>query len=305
MTVADVLAIYGEEHAPHVADPARIGYAIDALLPFWGELPVSAIRAETCRRYAADRKLPVYAQRRGKSKRRTVIGYKPASPGTVRKELATLQTALNYCQKNGYLLGAPIVTLPPRPETPQRSLTRSEAAKLIRAARSHGAHHVARFILIGLYTGTRRDAILNLRLSGPSAVGGWFDLDKGLLYRRGEAERDSKKRRTPARVPRQLLAHARRWHARGLTWAVEWRGQRVGSIKTAWGKAVAAARLGWSPTPHTLKHTAITWAIEAGVSITDAAGFFGTSAETIERVYWHKSPMFQQAALDAMERRRK
>ncbi len=58
-------------------------------------------------------------------------------------------------------------------------------------------------------------------------------------------------------------------------------------------------------TPHTLKHTAITWAIEAGVSITDAAGFFGTSAETIERVYWHKSPMFQQAALDAMERRRK
>lgn len=49
ITVADVLAIYGEEHAPTTADPARIGYAIQALLPFWGELPVSAVKGATCR----------------------------------------------------------------------------------------------------------------------------------------------------------------------------------------------------------------------------------------------------------------
>lgn len=31
----DALA-YVQRHAPEVADPARIGYAISALLPFWG-----------------------------------------------------------------------------------------------------------------------------------------------------------------------------------------------------------------------------------------------------------------------------
>jgi hypothetical protein len=41
MSVARALEIYGREHAPHVAAPRIIGFAIDALLPFWGDLPVS------------------------------------------------------------------------------------------------------------------------------------------------------------------------------------------------------------------------------------------------------------------------
>lgn len=34
--IADALALYGAEHAPQAADPQRIGYAIGALVPFWG-----------------------------------------------------------------------------------------------------------------------------------------------------------------------------------------------------------------------------------------------------------------------------
>jgi hypothetical protein len=78
-------------------------------------------------------------------------------------------------------------------------------------ARRLGFPHLCRFILVAIYTGARRDTILSLRLSGPSAAGGWFDLDAGLLYRKGEGERSTNKRRTPARLPRQLRAHARRW----------------------------------------------------------------------------------------------
>lgn len=286
MTVADALSIYAEEHAPTVAAPERLGYAIQALLPFWGALPVSAVKGATCRRYADQR-----ATRFGK----------PASPGTIRRELNCLGAALAYCAGEGYLVTAPTVTMPEKPETTQRALTRAEAAKLIRAALARGQRHIARFILIGLYTGTRKDAILNLRLSGPSMVGGWFDLDAGLLYRKGEGERSTKKRRPPARLPRQLKAHARRWRRMGLTWAVEWRGARIADIKTAWAKVAADADLGWHPTPHTLKHTAITWAIQGGASIADAAGFFGTSADTIERTYWHFSPYFQSDAVAALE----
>lgn len=280
ITVADVLAIYGEEHAPTTADPARIGYAIQALLPFWGELPVSAVKGATCRRYVAERGV---------------------SPGTARRELGCLGAALSYCEREGYLISAPRVTLPPKPETNQRALERHEVAALIRAARRRGQHHVARFILISIYTGTRMDAVLNLRLEGPSAVGGWFDLDAGLLYRRGEAERATAKRRTPARLPRQLLAHARRWRAMGFTWAVEYRGCRVGSIKTAWRGIVEEAGLEGKVTRHTLKHTAITWAIRGGATLADAAGFFATTQETIEKTYWHLSPHFQGGAVAAIE----
>ena len=78
-------------------------------------------------------------------------------------------------------------------------------------------------------------------------------------------------------------------------------GARVGDVKRAFSKAVAEADV--SPcTPHTLKHTAITWALQNGASVWDAAGFFATSAETIEKVYGHHSPNFQATALKAVER---
>lgn len=53
---------------------------------------------------------------------------------------------------------------------------------------------------------------------------------------------------------------------------------------------------------HTLKHTAITWALQNGASVWDCAGYFGSSAETIERTYGHHSPDFQSSAVEAMER---
>lgn len=290
LTVADILTVYGEEHGPTVANPKTLGHGISALLPFWGTLPVADVKAETCRRYARTRK----HFRTGK----------PLEPGSIRRELNVLASALNYCHREGYLTSAPKVTLPTPPETHQRALERGEVAALLRAARRLGFRHVAHFILIGIYTGTRATAIMNLALRGPSTVGGWFDLEQGVLYRMGQGEKATKKRRTPAKLPRQLIGHARRWRATGDIWAVSWRGGRVESIKTAWAKIVAESGLDWRPTPHTLKHTAITWAIEGGASMADAAGFFGTSTQTIERVYWHRSPMYQGGAVDAIENRK-
>lgn len=280
LTIAEILTIYGEEHAANVAAPERQGYAMTALLPFWGHQPASSVKGATCRRYEAHR---------GKA------------PATIRRELNVLQAAMNYCMKEGYLITAPVVTMPIAPETNQRAMTRDEVASVIRAARRRGQHHIAHFIIISIYTGTRKAAALNLRLSGPATHNGWFDLHEGLLYRRGRGERVTNKRRTPSKLPRQLLAHVKRWEAMGQTWAVEYRGNRVLDIKTAWAKIVDTSGLDWKPTPHTLKHTAITWAIQGGASIPDAAAYFSTSTETIERTYWHLSPHFQSGALAAIE----
>jgi len=280
LTVAQALTMYGEDHAPTVADPARIGYAIMALDKWWKDSKVSAITKATCRRYAAER---------------------DASAGTVRKELGTLRAALNWCVEEGFLLVAPFVWLPEKPEPKQRWLTRSEAAQLLRAARKYPrSRHLCRFILVGLYTGTRKEAILSLRFE-PHPTGGWIDVEHGLLYRRGEGERVTKKRRAPARLPQKLLGHAKRWERDG-GWVVNFEGSKVGSIKTSWNRIKRDAGLP-DVTPHTLKHTAITWAMQSGVKLADAAGFFSTSVEVLEANYLHHHPDFQAETAAAMDRR--
>jgi len=282
VTCAEALAVYAEEYALTVAAPKRIAYAIEALLPFWGDLKLAHVKGETCRRYAK---------------------YRGVSAGTIRRELGTLQAAINYAHKEGYVTSAPIVTLPDRPEPTQRWLTRDEAAKLLWAAyRGHKSQHLCRFILIALYTGTRKDAILRMGFQ-PNTTGGWFDLERNIMFRRGDGERSTAKRRTPAPIPRQLQAHLRRWKRHGATWAVEYQGNRIGDIKSAFTHAVEAAEIP-GVTPHTLKHTAITWALQNGASVWDCSGFFSTSAETIQKVYGHHSPDHQVSALRAIERKR-
>jgi integrase len=88
----------------------------------------------------------------------------------------------------------------------------------------------------------------------------------------------------------------------------------VASIKKSWSTArklakELAARKGdhidlSDVTPHTLKHTAITWALQKGSSTWDVAGYFSTSIDTIERVYGHHSPDHQKTAVEAMNRSR-
>ncbi len=287
MTVAEALAIYAKEHATTRAAPERIGYAIDALLPFWGDRPVAAVRGATCR---------LYARKRRERSRRNL------SDGTIRRELGTLAAALNYCEEEGYLTRAPSVTLPERPPRRERWLSRDEVAALIRAARSDPhTRHLARFILIGIYTGTRKQDILRLQFT-PAMDGGHFDLERGILYRKSLVARHTAKRGTPAKLPRQLLAHARRWRRNSARYAVEYAGRPVKDIKRAWASATRKAGIEGA-TPHTLKHTAITWAMQRGARLQDAAAFFGTSMQTLERVYFHHHPDHQKTAVAAMEDR--
>ena len=283
MTVADVLALYGEEHAPTVAAPERLGYAISALLPFWGGMTVAQVTGATCRRYARERGV---------------------APGTSRRELNVLQAAINYCHREGCLLDPRKVVLPEKSQPRDDWRTRDEVAQMIRAARklNKDGRHLARFILVSVYTGTRKSATLALELQ-PCTHAGWIDVDRGVLHRKGRDERATNKRRGSAKIPRQLLGHARRWKKLGNRYAVQTiRGERVGDIRKAW--AGMKSKLEFNPgTPHVLKHTAITWAMQRGASLTDAASYFDTSVETLQRNYWHHHTDYQESAVRAMEGR--
>ena len=277
-TVADVLDIYGEERAPQVADPDRIADCIAALVPILGPLTLDKITGEVCRRYqkARDR-----------------------APGTVRKELGTLRAAIRHCYAEGYLTSAPAVKLPPKPAPRDRWLTRDEVAALIRACRRNPkARHLARFVIVAVYSGTRSDAILRMGFE-KNMVGGHVDTQAGIMHRRAPHEVETKKRTPTVPVPARLLAHLRRWERMGARWVVEIDGQRVGSLKTAWRTALRESGIDHA-TKHDLRHTAVTWAMRGGADKWAAAGFFGLSLDMLESVYGHHHPDHMGSVLEAM-----
>ena len=136
--------------------------------------------------------------------------------------------------------------------------------------------HVARFILVGLYTGTRSSAICGAALM-PTIGRGHIDLEQGLFYRRAIGRRQTKKRQPPVKLPTRLLAHLRRWERLGLARkaVVEWNGKPVESVRKGFETAVRAAGLGAEVTPHILRHTCATWLMQSGVNLWEAARFSG------------------------------
>ena len=189
----------------------------------------------------------------------------------------------------------------------ERWLTRSEAARLIWAAwreREHGggpagrgrftSKHIARFILVGLYTGTRAGAVCGAALirpsgaamltSRPASSGGWPTARRNLTIRG-----------THRRSAAELLAHIRRWHRL----AFDQGGGRVpggrliGSIRDGrpWSRGPGWPRhQGTKVIPHTLRHTAITWYLRAGVPVDKVSDYCGVSDEIIKAAYGHHIP---------------
>ena len=160
-----------------------------------------------------------------------------------------------------------------------------------------------------------------MHIDMPNVIGGHVDTVNGILYRKPQGKRETAKRQRPARLPSRYLAHLRRQAANGRRFVVERKIYKagklergmVGDIRKGWSAAIDLAKTMAKTrgididlqgvTPHVLKHTAITWALQRGATTWDAAGYFGTSIETIERVYGHHAPDHMRTAVEAMDRR--
>jgi integrase len=128
------------------------------------------------------------------------------------------------------------------------------------------------------------------------------DLERGVFYRHMEGARETKKRQPPVRLPGRLLAHLRRWAKLGIAKraVVEWNGKSIRSVRKAFAAAVRAASLGKAVTPHVLRHTAATWAMQNGADLWQAAGFLGMTVELLQGRYGHHHPDFQRDAAEAV-----
>lgn len=307
--IADVLAIYYEDRVDSFETEVyrrRFTSSIERLTRFFGGTMLGKLNSKLCDKYVKSRK----------------------TPGGARRDLENLRAAIGHHAKENLHHAVIHVKLPPKGQPRQRWLTRDEAAKLIWACWTYREtqtvhrgprkgekvqtdkrplRHIARFILIGLYTGTRANAIA---AASPTQADGrsYVDLEAGIFYRLAVGKRVTNKRQPPVRLPDRLLAHMRRWKDKKLiaNHFVEFQGSGVASVKVGFKRAVSLAKLSTKTgniTPHTLRHTAATWLMQRGVDMWQAAGFLGMSVQVLMDTYGHHHPDFMKGAADAITRK--
>jgi integrase len=268
--VADILLVYLRDRVPTMKSRST-RYNVSNLAKWWGDKTLADVTAANCRAYAATK-----------------------TQAAARSDLEKLSAAIKHWHREIKPLAVlPHVSLPPRNEARERWLTRSEAARLLWAARR--TEHLKRFIMLGLHTGSRSGVIRKLQWS-------WIDFGAETMRRRAKGVAETKNKRTPPlRIPRKLLHFLRRWKSadRGTSpFVVNYMGKPIRrEPHTAWKRALKLAGLSDDGVmPHTLRHTRGTWMMQRRVDPWQAAGFLGMTVRMLEQTYGHHHPDWQEEA---------
>jgi len=275
--VAHALDRYYTRHGSALPSAHQARIAIADLKDFYGKASVAGINTASH---------DLYRQR---------CIDKGLSPSSINRRRAVLRAALKDAVKRQELKSAPFVPAEPEPPPRADALTREQVAALLRAAR-HEHPHVALFIRLAVYTGARRQAILQLTWDRVDLSTGVVDFRlPGVVHRR--------KRRAVTALPAKLVSTLRRRKAKARgTNVISRHGKPVGSIKRAFRTVAKAAGLPWV-TPHVFKHTAVTWALRV-VSPWMVEGMTATSLRTLQRVYGKHMAADLREAADAVAHNR-
>lgn len=274
------------EHLHQIPSGSNTEYNVRNLSKWWGLKRLEDVTAANCIAYAETKNRP-----------------------GARNDLKVLRSAINHWHTyHGPLKAIPPVKLPPASPARERWLTRSEAAKLLWAARR--IPRLARFIVIGWHTGSRSINIFGLRWD-------MVKFESNIVLRRRPGVAESHKRTPPVRGGERLMSHLRRWKRldeaafakaneirvkRGekllepCPYVIHWQWQPVAKLQKVWPAAVKDAGLGKDVTPHVLRHSRVTHLLKNGISIWDTAKAVGMTAEMVERVYGHHHPDWQKGS---------
>lgn len=335
--VGRLLNWYGTEKAVDAADPARIGHAIDALWPFWETKLLSEIGAKNIGDYAKWRAkqpsknyltaLGAWERRKAKAAGRSAqITPKPEfrgiGPRTIRTELEYLRAAVSYCRAQVYISDAPVMELPARGQGREEWLSRSEYARLLLAARERvlsnpdARRHLIVYLKVGVYQPARKGAILTLPLVQPAGGGAWLDAKRGIIdFGPGTG---NKKRPRQVPIHPRILVYVRAAARRGQKYLVQYRGKRRNDatgkkpivrplldVKHSFANAVKRAKLGKRVTPHTLRHSGVTWLKQTGLDSWLVGRYAGMTPETVDRIYAHSHPDHMKSVTDALTSKRR
>lgn len=233
-----------------------------------GNLTAGQINTDLCRRYI-------------ESRRKLGRG-----DGTILREMGVLKAAVRrYADKAGA-----VFEMPSSPPPRDRHLTKAEFRKLVDAARD--TPHLSVFLHVAIATAARAGAVLDLTWDRVNFARRQINL--------GTSE--GNKRRAIVPMTRGLEGTLKAAHAKRLSeYVVEFGGEKVGSVKKSFAKAVARAELD-DVTPHVLRHTAAVWMAEAGTPMAEIAQYLGHASERVTfRIYARYSPEYLRGAASALE----
>jgi integrase len=262
-------------------------HCLNNLRPFWAKLNVTDVTTKKCKEYAEHR-----------------------PPVAARRDLEVLRAAIRHWNKEVKpLASVPTIWLPDKPASRTRFLTRSDVAKLLLGARgwkldkgterwtrvAEPVQHLARFIIVAFYTGTRSGAILETEWS-------WVNLERAVMLRRAPGEIDSKtKRRPPLKIGRRLLSHLKRWKKMDgkLTHVIHYEGAPVQKLRRSW--ETACERAGVEASAHDLRRTRATILMSKAKSdeMVEVIGqSLGMTPRVLREIYAQYDPEWQSEVAD-------
>ena len=269
-TVAELLDAYLAERA-HVPSHARLSRSARPLRAFFGRVLPQEITAELCAAYRA---------------------WRGRAATTMRLELQTLSSALHLAHRRGTIERLPQLELGPLPPPRARWLTPDEAAALLEAC---ACPHTRLFVLLGLHTGARAQAILALSWDR-------VDFAAGLISYAEPGRMQTRKRR--AVVPMNALVRESLVAARECARSehvIEFAGRGLKRIGYSFREACRRAQL-TGVSPHVLRHTCATWMAMAGVPLDQIADFLAAEPATVWRVYRKFQPGYLEDAAEALRK---
>lgn len=211
------------------------------------------------------------------------------SSGTLNLELGLLRTILNFAY-NHKLAPKTYIPVPTKPAPKTDYITKDQFQTLL-SATNHP--HIILFLILGITTGARSNAILDLTWDRVDLSNRTIDLRlPGSTTRKGRAV-----------VPINDTAFrylSEAFPFRESQYVIEYAGERVYHI----GRAILAIsrRVKLHVSPHMLRHSAAVWMAEGGVPMSEIAQYLGHSNSAItERVYARFSPGYLRKAASFLE----
>jgi integrase len=222
---------------------------------------------------------------------------------TVHTELVRIRALLKWAVDHHHIDRRPKVWVPQPGKPRDRVLTRPEAMALVSAA-SYGDPHVHLFVVIAFATAARHMAILDLKWDRVDFLSGMIEFDENLPP--DPMNKSWRKGRAKVLMNRSVRAALEKaYQGRQTDHVIEHGGRRLVTVKNGFAAAVKRAGLDQSKgriTPHTIRHTVLTWLQEEQVPTDRRAQLAGHKDEATTRlVYTHASPEVLREAVDLLD----
>jgi|LGVF01.2.fsa_nt_gb integrase len=269
------------------------------LIPFFGDMPLSKISSFNVERYKKERSQAKAIPGGEKRRPKDASKLKLTSKGTINRELAVLSHLFSKAEEWGWIASRPAkIKRFPEPQGRVTYLTTEQIKVLIDCAKQDQSPQIYPFIVIGLETSMRKMEILSIKREH-------VDLQRLAIFvpqaKAGAREQPITKH----------LAEFLGGHMAALPIGTPWLFPSIASksghtidVRKAFRRVVSAAGLDPDQVVrHTLRHTAITHLIQAGVDLPTVKRISGHKTLIMVERYAHQNGAHIQAAMDKLESR--